>query len=161
MQPRSSRPQATTPIDDRLIQDVVRRIVERFHPIRVVLFGSFARGDARAHSDLDLFVEMETPLRPPQRAIEISREFGLRPWALHVIVYTPQEAERFRGVPGSFLNTIEAEGKVLYDQNRGGSNGGQFQNCHPELQNCHPERSEGSGSRLDAERSADAWAEKP
>jgi predicted nucleotidyltransferase len=116
VQARSGQPQATTAIDDRLIEDVVRRIVERFRPVRVILFGSFARGDARDHSDLDLFVEMETALRPPQRVVEISREFGLRPWALDVIVYTPEEAERFRRTPGSFLNSIEAEGKVLYER---------------------------------------------
>src|SRR6266516_6929256 len=103
-------------IDQRLIDEVVQRIVERLHPRKVVVFGSHARGDADPESDLDLFVETETPLRPPERAIEISRLFGLRPWALDVIVYTPQEAERLRQVPGSFINTIEAEGKVLYER---------------------------------------------
>ena len=108
--------QAVAVITPGLIDDVVRRIVERFHPNRITVFGSFARGDARAHSDLDLLIEMETSLRPPQRAVEVSRLFGLRPWALDVIVYTPQEADRFRRISGSFLNVIEAEGKVLYER---------------------------------------------
>ncbi len=103
-------------IDQRLTEQIVQRIVERFQPRKVVVFGSQARGDADAESDLDLFVEMETPLRPPERAIAISREFGLRPWAMDLIVYTPEEAERLRRVEGSFVNAIEAEGRVLYER---------------------------------------------
>lgn len=103
-------------IDQQLIEHVVQRIVERFHPRKVILFGSHARGNADAESDLDLLIEMESPLRPPERAIEISREFGLRPWGMDIVVYTPREAEQSRRVEGSFINTVEAEGKVLYEQ---------------------------------------------
>ena len=93
-----------------------RTIVERFHPKRIVLFGSHARGEAGADSDLDLFIEMHTSRRPPERAIEVSAAFGLRPWPLDVVVYTPEEVQRLRGVSGTLLSTIEKEGKVLYEQ---------------------------------------------
>jgi len=35
---------------------MTERIVQRFHPVRVILFGSHARGDARPDSDVDLLV---------------------------------------------------------------------------------------------------------
>lgn len=103
-------------IDRELIAGVTETIVRRLRPKRVILFGSRARGDARPDSDLDLFIEMETTRRPPERAIEVSSLFGLRPWSLDVIVYTPQEVERFRGDRGSLLARIEREGRLLYER---------------------------------------------
>ena len=101
---------------DALLEQVTRTIVERFHPKRIVLFGSHARGDAGTDSDLDVFIEMQTSQRPPERAIEISAAFGLRPWPLDIVVYTPEEVRRLRGVSGTLLSVIEKEGKVLYEQ---------------------------------------------
>ncbi len=99
-----------------LLQQVTRTIVEQFHPKRIVLFGSHARGDAGSDSDLDVFIEMQTSRRPPERAIEVSAAFGFRPWPLDVVVYTPEEVQRLRGVSGTLLSVIEKEGKVLYEQ---------------------------------------------
>ena len=99
-----------------LLEQVTHTIVERFHPKRIVLFGSHARGDAGPDSDLDVFIEMQTSRRPPERAIEVSAAFGLRPWPLDVIVYTPEEVQRLQGISGTLLSVIEKEGKVLYEQ---------------------------------------------
>ncbi|MCX5654653.1 MAG: nucleotidyltransferase domain-containing protein [Planctomycetota bacterium] len=98
------------------IGEVVDAIVERFHPRRVVLFGSYARGDAHADSDVDLLVEMETSASPPERVMQISRLFGRRRWSLDVVVYTPEEVQRLRAVTGTLVSVVEAEGKVLYER---------------------------------------------
>ena len=58
---------------------------------------------------------METHARPPERAIEVSSVFGLRPWSLDV-VYTPEEVQRLRKIHGTLVSVIEAEGKVLYER---------------------------------------------
>ena len=79
-------------------------------------FGSHARGEAGPESDLDLFIGMETPRRPPDRAIEVSEAFGLRAWPMDIVVYTPEEVRRLRHVKGTLLSVIEKEGKVLYEQ---------------------------------------------
>ena len=102
---------ATPPLDQ-----ITRTIVERFQPRRIVLFGSHARGQARPDSDVDLMVEMESPLPRGARAAEILKAFGIRPWAMDLIVYTPQEVMASRGTPGSLLTLIEAEGRTLYEQ---------------------------------------------
>jgi predicted nucleotidyltransferase len=103
-------------IDAVTIASVIRTIVERFHPKRIVLFGSYARGDADEESDLDLFVEMETSRRPPERAIEIASVFGLHDWPMDIFVYTPEEVKQLRGEGGTLLEEIEKEGRVLYEQ---------------------------------------------
>lgn len=103
-------------MDRQSIESITRRLVSHFNPRRVILFGSHARGAAGKDSDLDLYLEMETDLRPPERAVAVSALFGLRTWPLDVLVYTPEEAARLRNAPGSFLARIESEGEVLYEQ---------------------------------------------
>ncbi len=103
-------------IDADTLAAVTHTIVERFHPRKIVLFGSYARGDADEESDLDLFVEMETLRRPPERAIEIASVFGLHPWPMDIFVYTPGEVKQLRGKGGTLLEEIEREGRVLYEQ---------------------------------------------
>ncbi len=99
-----------------LLNHVTQTIVDRFHPKRIVLFGSAARNESRSGSDMDLFIEMESDLRPPERAVEVSAVFGLRSWPLDLIIYTPEEVQRLRDRPGTLLSIIEKEGRVLYEQ---------------------------------------------
>lgn len=99
-----------------LLTHVTQTIIDRFHPKRIMVFGSHARGEAGPDSDLDLFIEMEMPRRPPDRAIEVSQAFGLRAWPMDIVVYTPEEVRRLRHVKGTLLSVIEKEGKVLYEQ---------------------------------------------
>ena len=100
------------------IEEIVRKITEAFRPRRIVLFGSRARGDTRPDSDLDLMVEMETDDPPSERVRAIDALFGLRRWAMDLVVYTPQEVEQQRQYRNSLLPVIESEGKVLYEQPR-------------------------------------------
>ena len=105
-------------IDDSLIQQIAKRIVDRFNPRRVVLFGSHARGEAGPDSDIDLFVELEGDLgkRPLDRAVEIRSIFGLHRWPMYVIVYTTDEVDALRSRTGTILSMIESEGRVLYER---------------------------------------------
>ena len=101
-------------IDEQLIQEITQTLVERFHPRRIVLFGSHARGDAGPDSDLDLMVEMESEDPPFTRAVGVSQAFPWRDWPLDVFVYTPHEVQQQRDVMGDLIYTIEREGKTLY-----------------------------------------------
>ena len=98
------------------LEHTVDTIAEAFQPERIVLFGSHARKESDEESDIDLFIEMETSLSPPERAIAISELFGLRPWSLDLIVYTPAEVEKLQGIHGTLLSQIEREGQVLYEK---------------------------------------------
>jgi hypothetical protein len=59
---------------------------------------------------------MEAQGSPPERSAAVSAIFGLRPWSLDVVVYTPEEVERLRGIHGTLLSVIEAEGRLLYER---------------------------------------------
>ena len=80
------------------------------------MFGSRARGDARPDSDLDLMVEMESADPPAQRVRALLALFGLRRWAMDVVVFTPQAVVEQRRYRNSLIRVIEAEGRVLYVQ---------------------------------------------
>ena len=56
--------QMETLITPAWIDEVTRHIADRFDPVRIVMFGSHARGDADEESDIDLFIEMETSSLP-------------------------------------------------------------------------------------------------
>ncbi len=110
--------EALKAVDKALIQQITDKIVEKFNPWRIILFGSQAKGNSNISSDIDLFVEMDTDKRPPERSIEISRLFGLRNWAMDVIVYTPDEVRRLKSIHGTLLSVIESEGEILYERKK-------------------------------------------
>ncbi len=103
-------------VDDALIQEITRRIVEGVHPRRVILFGSRARGDARPDSDIDLFVEMESAESRLDRYMRVNSLFYGRHWSMDLIVMTPQEVRERRNSRHSMVPIIEREGKVLFDR---------------------------------------------
>jgi predicted nucleotidyltransferase len=98
------------------IEEIVRKIVSAFHPRRVMLFGSLARGEGTAESDADILVEMETDLKPFERRLAVDSIFGLRDRAMDILVYTPEEVERFKDVLGTLLHTILMEGRIVYER---------------------------------------------
>ncbi|HQG74902.1 MAG: nucleotidyltransferase domain-containing protein [Kiritimatiellae bacterium] len=103
-------------LPDGLLREITGRIVREYAPERIVLFGSRARGDARPDSDIDLFVEMESSQNFYRRTAEVLGLFGVRPWALDLLVYTPREVERERGLLGLIVDEVESEGIALYEQ---------------------------------------------
>lgn len=98
------------------LDEIVAKIVEAFQPRRIVMFGSRARGDGGAESDLDLLVEMESDQAPRDRARAVDALFAPRRWSMDLVVCTPEEVERYKDVVGTILYTIEREGKVLYER---------------------------------------------
>ncbi len=102
---------------DEWMPEVVGRIVEGFDPLRVILFGSRARGDAGPHSDVDLLVVMPDGIEDERRVtVEIRRLLRDLPVAKDVVVTTPEEIERRGDLVGPVLRPALREGKVLYER---------------------------------------------
>lgn len=103
-------------MSDDLVQIMVRRIVERFRPVRVILFGSQARGEAGPWSDVDLLVILEKVANKRQAMVEILRALGDLPVCKDVLVTTPEEISRRGHVVGDVLRSALREGKVVYER---------------------------------------------
>ena len=104
-------------LDTGLAQEIIRRVVETVRPEKIVLFGSRARGDHRADSDIDLLVIQKSNVARHRRAVPIYRALNGLSVAVdvEVIVYTPAEVADWREVQQAFVTTALREGKVLYE----------------------------------------------
>jgi predicted nucleotidyltransferase len=96
------------------IQDFVDKVVAEFSPQRVILFGSYARGEATPDSDVDLLVIMPTTKRTVQQALEIRKRVSCR-FALDLLVRTPRDVKKRLALHDCFLGDIVAEGRTLYE----------------------------------------------
>lgn len=83
--------------------------------LRVVLYGSYARGDFNADSDVDLLILKETNERFIDRIASALAVTGAR-IPVEPIVYTPEEIEEMRARRSGLLADAEREGKVLYER---------------------------------------------
>jgi predicted nucleotidyltransferase len=96
------------------IKDFVQSIVREFSPQRVLLFGSYARGNPTEDSDVDLLVVMPTQKRTMQQALEIRQRIP-RKFPLDLLVKTPQDIASRVAMKDAFLTGILAEGETLYE----------------------------------------------
>ncbi|MEW5766979.1 MAG: UDP-2,4-diacetamido-2,4,6-trideoxy-beta-L-altropyranose hydrolase [bacterium] len=101
-------------ITEEIIQAITHKIVRKIHPDKIILFGSYADGTPHHHSDIDLFVIVDSHLRRDNRSMKISRLFPDRLFALDALVYTPKEVELSLKRNNPFIKGILTEGKVLY-----------------------------------------------
>jgi predicted nucleotidyltransferase len=98
------------------IQQAVDRIVKRFHPDRIILFGSRARGQGGPDSDADLLVVMAVDGSKRQQAVQIDLALEGIPIPIDLVVVTPEEVEKYRDVTGTIIREAVREGKVLYER---------------------------------------------
>jgi predicted nucleotidyltransferase len=93
-------------------------IGQRFHPHKIILFGSYAYGTPHPDSDVDLLVIM--PARD-----ELDEAFKIRlampaPFPLDLIVRRPRELALRLKEGESFSTEITRRGKVLYEKSNTG-----------------------------------------
>ena len=98
------------------MNEVVRRLVEAFDPDRIALFGSWARGEARPDSDLDLLVVVATDEPAWRRMARAHRALRGLPVAVDVFVRTPAEVEKYGQWLGHTIAIALREGHVVHER---------------------------------------------
>lgn len=103
------------PGDDPALSQIVDRLVRIYHPERIYLFGSVARGEAGAHSDYDLMVVVadDTPaeLRRSSPAYRAIWRLGT---AADILVYRRASFQEQLQLKSSLPSTVVREGRLLY-----------------------------------------------
>ena len=103
---------------DKKIQDaftnIIQNIISNYAPQKIVLFGSYARGEAHEGSDIDLMLIKETSKRFIDRIADVIK-LNNTLISLEPLVYSPLEFEKMKKEKRDFILTIEEEGIEIYD----------------------------------------------
>ena len=108
------------PVTPALLRAMTQEIVRAVQPLKIVLFGSHARGDARFDSDVDLLVIEERPFGPGRSRVD---EAGRLWQALarffvpkDILVYSRDEVGRWAGSRNHVIAHALRDGKILYER---------------------------------------------
>jgi len=105
-------------ISEQTIQQAAQLLGEAANPAKVILFGSYARGDAGEDSDLDFLViesDMHDKFNEMVRLRQVLRPLKV---AADVLVYSQAEIDQQQDVCSSAVYWALREGRVLYDTAR-------------------------------------------
>jgi predicted nucleotidyltransferase len=100
--------------DSSVVDQLVRRIVETVHPLRIILFGSAARGEMGPDSDLDVLVVMPPGIHRRRTAQLLYRQINGLGVPFDIIVATSADLEKHRDHVGLIYRTVLQEGIEVY-----------------------------------------------
>lgn len=96
------------------IQSVVEQLIQKYRPLKIILFGSAARGEYSKVNDLDfLILKQDVPYRGLDRMRELDDLID-RNMGVDMLVYRPEEIEERIKLGDPFIKSIITEGRVLY-----------------------------------------------
>jgi len=103
-------------ISENKINEAIKRLVKAYAPLKIYLFGSYARGNPSEDSDLDFFVVIEESSEfRPKRAIKGHMALIGLDVPKDIVVYTKKEFETKVNDPLTFSYKIKEEGKLVYE----------------------------------------------
>ena len=100
-------------VTEQSIRDLSDSIVREFHPDRIILFGSYAYGTPREDSDVDVLVVMPYQGNALRQAASMVRNLRT-PFAVDLIVRSPEEIAERLFLNDPFVCDILGEGRVIY-----------------------------------------------
>jgi len=104
-------------VDERILGEVVERILKVVTPVKIILFGSYAYGKPIGDSDLDILVVVDE-LASTRRELRLKIREALREYLLpkDIVVATTRDVEEWKNVSNAFITSIIREGRVLYER---------------------------------------------
>jgi predicted nucleotidyltransferase len=102
-------------VDEAVLREVVRRVLQAAQPDKIILFGSAASGTMTKDSDLDLLVVEPEPADTRQRSVDIRRAVGNVPYPIDVIVVSSRRFRETKDLIGAIAYPAHKYGRVLYE----------------------------------------------
>ena len=100
--------------EPEVIEQLVRRIIELVQPLRIILFGSAARGEMGPDSDIDLLVVMPDGVHRRRTAQLLYRQIRGLGVPFDILVATPNDLEMHKDNIGLIYRSILQEGREVY-----------------------------------------------
>ncbi len=101
--------------NQKKLDQVVKLIVRKFKPEKIILFGSYAWGKPNEDSDVDLFIVKKTD-NARETAMEIDVSIRPRPFPIDLIVYRPENVKKRIEMNDFFIQDVISKGKILYEK---------------------------------------------
>jgi predicted nucleotidyltransferase len=98
----------------KIIDELVQRIVEEVHPLRIILFGSAAKGEVGRSSDIDLLVVMPEGVHRRRIAQRLYQNITRSGVSFDILVATPADLQKHKDNIGLIYRTILQEGREVY-----------------------------------------------
>ncbi len=106
-------------VTQKLLRRIVKIIIDKYEPEKVILFGSYAYGHPQKDSDLDLLIVKNSDLPRYKRAREIRKYlWGFTDIPKDIIVYTQKEIDDWAKVKEAFITEIVKKGEILYEKKK-------------------------------------------
>ena len=101
-----------------LINEIIQKLAGQIDLEKIVLFGSQVTGRTDEYSDLDILIIAPSQERPLDRRLKVRRLLHDldKSVGLDILFYTPEEVERFKDHPSSFLHHVLTTGITVYDR---------------------------------------------
>jgi len=93
---------------------ILQRVIRAVHPLRVVLFGSAARGEMTPDSDVDLLVVMPNGTHRRKTMEYLHTQLSGVPLPVEIVVATPEDLARYGQSIGLVYRSALEEGRELY-----------------------------------------------
>jgi len=100
-------------VDEKILHEIVRRIVEAVQPQKIILFGSAARDEMSRDSDVDLLV-VKAGVHRRHTAQLLHRVLAGVGVPKDIVVATPQDLEQFKDALGLIYRSALSEGRTIY-----------------------------------------------
>jgi predicted nucleotidyltransferase len=109
-------------VNDSISKDdfdkIIKKIIEHISPLKIICFGSYARGDFHTGSDLDLCIIVRKASDWFDRHIEFKKLFKTETMETEIEphIYTLEEYSKMLKDENSFILQIAKEGRIVYEQ---------------------------------------------
>jgi len=107
-------------ITEDILEEMTEKIVREVNPLKIILFGSLARGAASADSDIDFLVVEDGPFNAQRsrraEMIRLWKLLGSYRVAKDFLVYTSEEIDKWRTAGNHVISHALKEGRVLYER---------------------------------------------
>jgi len=103
-------------VNQAKVEAAVRKIVEVSRPVKLILFGSYIRGETNVNSDLDVLVVARDEIRDPRKeSVRIRRALRGISMPMDILVVPESKWDELKDVPGLIYHEAQCKGKVVYE----------------------------------------------